>query len=175
MPETDITGFSYPHASSELNFDELENSEFITYKRALDKQLCQYIGIVPDQNFKSDAQSQIINKILSLNIFSLTGKTYKINSSLVCDQKLEAKHTLNGFIFLHTQTANDRDILEIQETTGKTSKFHYAVCDLLLTKKNVLVNLRKPQPVIVFEAEECLDDSWIEYIKLISFDVKPTR
>ena len=175
MNEMLITGNPVPYVSTELDLDELDTNGYTTYRRLLDKQLCQYVGLLPDENLKNESQSQIINKITSLNIYSLTGKTFKVNNScLFSSNKFITNNKINGFVFLHTQTANDIDIMTI-ENGFTEQKIQYSVSDLLLTQKELTIRLKNTQPILTFNAEKCLHDTWIEYIKSIEFSVKPTR
>jgi len=169
------SGACIPFVSSELEFDKLESEPYITYNRLLDRQLCQFISLRKDDLDLTEEEKNIVSNIASMNIYSLTETTVKINKLTHCKAAvLEAEYDYTGFVILRTRTKceTSKATIVIDNNLEDDAAIQYSAGDLILCKKGLKLKPDTPQNILMFELKFC---SKAEWINTSNFTVKPTR
>lgn len=164
-----------PHVSTELSFETFYKNKFTSYSHMLDHQLCEYLGIGETLEIKEDRHVKILEKMLSINFYSVIDRYFKINNlHTTKENKFECNKHINCFIPLNIERPKHTGVVNILHENDVEEQLMYRRSDLVLASENMYLEFDKGS-FLCFDLEECSETEWREIINGGGFCVKPTR
>ena len=175
MHSTQGVGETIPHVSDILCFKTLYKNKVTSYSHMLDHQLCEYLGLGDTLEIKEDRHVKILEKMLSINFYSISSKYFKINNLYTTkENQFKCKKNIDCFIPLEVKRSKHTGLVTITTEGCADNKLQYRRSDLILSLENTYLEFDRGS-FLCFNLEECSETEWRETIDSGSFCVKPTR